>query len=168
MKFLTSVKNLFLTLEKFCIAVILIAMVLLSFTQVILRHFFSIGIIWGDVFLRHLVLWVGFLGASIATEEKKHFSIDFLKGKLPKNFRKSLTILIDLFAIFTLFYLLGSALKFFKDELQFRSILFSVGTVQVPSFWIDVIIPLGFFLLLLHFFFGLLDHLYQIFQGQDF
>lgn len=143
-------------------------MVLLSFTQVILRHFFSIGIVWGDVFLRHLVLWVGFLGASIATEEKKHFSIDFLKGKFPKNFSKSLTIAIDFFAIYTLLYLLGASLKFFKDEVQFRSILFSIGTMQVPGFWIDSIIPLGFFLLLLHFIFGLLDHLYQAFQGQDF
>ncbi|MCH7552365.1 TRAP transporter small permease, partial [Patescibacteria group bacterium] len=52
--------------------------VLLSFSQVVLRNLFSGGILWGDILLRQLVLWVGFLGASLAVREQKHIAIDFL------------------------------------------------------------------------------------------
>ena len=44
-------------------------MILMAFGQVVLRNVFHTGIEWGDVFLRHMVLWLGFLGATIATGE---------------------------------------------------------------------------------------------------
>ncbi|MGD0038444.1 MAG: TRAP transporter small permease subunit, partial [Bacteroidota bacterium] len=45
-------------------------MVLVAFSQVMLRNVFHTGINGADVLLRHLVLWIGFLGAAIATSEK--------------------------------------------------------------------------------------------------
>ena len=53
--------------ETVLLIVILTVMILLSFLQVLLRNFFDQGLLWGDIFLRNLVLWVGFLGASLAT-----------------------------------------------------------------------------------------------------
>ena len=84
--------------ETVILVVVLSTMVILAFLQVVLRNLFSEGILWGDTFLRHLVLWVGFLGASLATREKKHINIDlftrFFKGKA-KSFIVSI---VNLFA----------------------------------------------------------------------
>ena len=65
-------------IEKFVLISILSFVIGLSFLQVILRNFFGSGFIWGDVFLRQMVLWIGLIGASIATKENRHINIDIV------------------------------------------------------------------------------------------
>src|SRR2546426_7761896 len=60
-------------------------MMSLAFVQVCLRYFFNNSILWGDTASRTLVIWVGFLGAVIATGENKHFHIDVLTRFLKKR-----------------------------------------------------------------------------------
>jgi len=55
-------------IEGHLIVLILSLMILLSFGQILLRNFFDMGIIWGDTLLRQWVLWLGFLGASLAVK----------------------------------------------------------------------------------------------------
>ncbi len=122
-----------------------------SFLQVVMRLCFSSGVLWADILLRHLVLWVGFLGAAIATSEGSHFAIDFLKKNLPEKLRKPVSILTDLLAVVVLSFLSCGAWAYFKDELLVRSILFSIGDFEVPTYALTVIIPAGMSLLTLHF-----------------
>lgn len=137
--------------ERSLLVFLLLILVMLSFLQVLLREFFSTGLLWADVFLRHLVVWVGFLGAAIAVRENKHFAIDLAKKFIPSRIKGFAKIVTDLFASGCLTFLCVSAIKFFKDEVQSRSILFTVGNFDLPAFWIDIIIPLGFILLFVHF-----------------
>ena len=51
-------------IEKILLAVMLGLMVLMAFSQIVLRNFFATGIPWGDSLVRYLVLWVGFIGAA--------------------------------------------------------------------------------------------------------
>ena len=60
-------------------------MIVMAFSQVVLRNFFHTSIEWGDVFLRHMVLWIGFLGAVIAAGERRHLKIEFI----PSSFQKT-------------------------------------------------------------------------------
>lgn len=143
--------------EKGVLVALFLLMVLLSFAQVILREFFSTGFLWADVFLRHCVLWVGFLGAGIATQQNKHFAIDFVKRLLPAKFSAAAEIMIDFFAVVCLYFLSDAAIKFIQDDYTHGSVLFSLGTVQVKSFWMNAIIPIGFILLTVHFFLKLLS-----------
>ena len=62
--------------ESGVLVFLLFLMVFLAFGQVILRNFLSSGLLWTDLFLRQMVLWVGFLGASLAVRERRHISID--------------------------------------------------------------------------------------------
>ena len=62
--------------EKILVAAMLSVMILLAFLQIVLRNVFSTGISWGDPLVRYLVLWVGFIGASLATKEGKHITIE--------------------------------------------------------------------------------------------
>ena len=85
MKLLKQIDNAIARLETGFITVILSVMIILSFGQVILRNFFNESIFWGDIFLRQMVLWVGFIGASLAAHDQRHIAIDFL----PNIFRYS-------------------------------------------------------------------------------
>ena len=45
-------------LEQILIAALLTAMILIAFSQIVLRNFFDTGIAWGDALVRYLVVWV--------------------------------------------------------------------------------------------------------------
>lgn len=152
--------------EKTLIVVLLSVMILLAFLQVILRQFFSMGFLWADVFLRHLVLWVGFLGAAIATQEGKHFAIDLVKKFFPERIRKIVEIVTNAFAVGCLLFIADAAVRFFKDEKEIGTILFTVGRLQVPSYWLNLIIPLGFILILIHFFLKLAEDFVLVFKRE--
>jgi len=138
-------------IEKAGIVLALSVMVGLSFLQVILRLFFSTSLLWADTFLRHLVLWAGLLGACVAASQGGHFAIDVLKKVLPGRLLRPLSALTNALAAAILFVLSRSAWSYFLDDLQTGSVLFSLGTLQVPSAWMTVIIPAGFILLAVHF-----------------
>ena len=122
-------------------------MVLLSFLQVLLRNFFDEGILWGDTFLRHLVLWVGFIGASLATKEKKHINIDVFGRMLTGKIKFLADTVINLFASFISGYLANAAWSFVMDEKEFGTIIFN----EVPAWPFQIIIPIGFALMALRF-----------------
>ena len=63
-------------IEQILLVILLSALILVAFSQIILRNIFSTGIDWGDAFVRSLVLWTGFIGATVAAREGKHISID--------------------------------------------------------------------------------------------
>ena len=70
-------------------------MILMAFGQVALRNLFHTSIEWGDVLLRHLVLWVGFLGATIATGEGRHLKIEFINKLVPERHRKVIFVVTN-------------------------------------------------------------------------
>ena len=65
-------------LETVLITILLTLMILMAFSQIVLRNFFATGIDWGDALVRYLVVWVAFIGAAVATREGKHITIDLL------------------------------------------------------------------------------------------
>jgi TRAP-type C4-dicarboxylate transport system permease small subunit len=71
-------------IEQAIIVIGLSIMIFFGALQVILRNFFNTGIDWADLLVRALVLWLGFLGASLATRRGRHISIDAV-SKLVKN-----------------------------------------------------------------------------------
>ena len=66
------------------LVVVLTALVLTVFSQVILRFFFRRGFPWIDELSRFLFVWVVFCGIAIATLHNSHMALDFLYGFFPK------------------------------------------------------------------------------------
>ncbi len=150
--------------ENSLIVIILGAMVLLAFLQVLLRNVFETGILWGDIFLRHLVLWVGFLGASLATREEKHISIDILTRVIAKKFVPLVKLLVDAVAIIVSVWLAKAGYVFLKFEIEANTILFK----NIPAWYFQLIIPVGFGLIglrfLLKFIEQILDNPFKYFK----
>ena len=85
MKIIAAIEQYLAKLEGAVIITMLSVMVVLAFVQVLLLNIFSFGFLWGDPFLRYLVLWVGFLGAVLATKEEKHFGVELLNRFLSRH-----------------------------------------------------------------------------------
>ena len=146
--------------ENTLIILILTVMVLMAFLQVLLRNLFETGILWGDVFLRHLVLWVGFLGASLATREEKHINIDILTRVITKKYVPFVKMIVDLITIVICVFLAKAGYTFVQYEKEARTILFQ----NVLAWYFEVIIPAGFTLIGFRFFLKLLEQVQNIFS----
>ena len=150
MNWVKKVETALIKVETAILVFLLSLMVVMSFTQVILRQFFSIGILWGDTFLRHIVLWVGFLGAALATADNKHFAWDTIVDLLEKKTRSKVMLLAHAAAAAITTALIHASWMFFLDEKSSGSILFSIGERAVPSWIFFAIVPIGFALVLIH------------------
>ena len=54
-----------------------------SFLQVLLRNLFHAGVEGTDVLLRHGVLWIALVGASLAIRRARHIRIDIVPRLIP-------------------------------------------------------------------------------------
>ena len=112
-------------IENILVILILTVMILLAFTQVILRNFFSTSIFWGDIFLRHMVLWIGFIGASLATREGRHINIDALSRLLSHHTKLLSQTIVNLFSAVVSFFLMQAAIGFIGMEKDSGTVVFS-------------------------------------------
>ena len=143
MKLLFRVDRAIAVLETALIVLLLGVMVLLDFTQVILRNFFSFGFTWADTLLRQMVLWIAFLGASLAVQERKHISIDVLTRFLPSRATKYSRFATDLFTAVVCLIFLKASVKFVENEIAQGTILL----LDIPTWYFQFIIPVGFALM---------------------
>ena len=127
-------------LEGTFIALLLSIMIILSFGQVILRNFFQEGILWGDIFLRQMVLWVGVVGASLAAREHRHIAIDFLPNILPSSWLKPIQIFTKICAAVISIFLAQAALNFVVYEWEAKSIL----VLNLPIWIFQIVLPYSF------------------------
>lgn len=141
--------------ENILIVILVSIMTLMAFLQVVMRNIFSEGIIWGDIFLRHLVLWVGFIGASVATRDVRHINVDALSRLLKGAALRWTHIFIDLVSMVICLILAKAGYKFVQYEIEAGSTLFK----DIPSWYFQIIIPVGFALIGFRFFLKILEEL---------
>jgi TRAP-type C4-dicarboxylate transport system permease small subunit len=133
--------------EKFLVAAMLSIMILLAFLQIILRNVFSTGISWGDPLVRYLVLWVGFMGASLASKEEKHITIEVFSrwfSDLGSRYLKGIPHLVSAIICGLLTF---AAWTFVQNEAQMGSTTF----LEIPVWIPQIIIPITFALMTLRF-----------------
>jgi TRAP-type C4-dicarboxylate transport system permease small subunit len=75
-------------LEIAAVTLLIGALVVFGVLQIILRNFFQQGIIWADPLMRHIVLWLGCLGGTLASVRMRHINIDVLSRILPPRARQ--------------------------------------------------------------------------------
>jgi TRAP-type C4-dicarboxylate transport system permease small subunit len=158
MRTIRALSNALLFVERSAVVLILAAMVIMAFLQVVLRNVFSTGILWADTMLRHMVLWIGFLGASLAAQSERHISIDVLSRFVPERAKHLLRSVIYLFAAIVCFILAEASLTFLAAERQAGTILLTIGETDLPGWYFQLIIPVGFGLIALRFLLRLLEH----------
>lgn len=147
MRLLCRIDELLATLERILIAATLTGMILLAFLQVCLRNLGGFGLPWVDILLRNLVLWLAIAGASLATKRGGHIRIDVLPRLFPLWGQRILTRGISLLSatVSTLFGL--AALDLIRQERVAGSIAFG----SVPTWTLQLILPIGFALLAFRF-----------------
>jgi TRAP-type C4-dicarboxylate transport system permease small subunit len=131
------VASFFNRLEEIALGSLLSAMVLLGLLQILFRNFLSISLYWIDPLLRHLVLWIALFGASVATRQDRHISIDILSGRLSLQGRYAVQVIVHLFSASICFLLVVPAIRFVQEEYPAWKIL----ALGIPIWVSEAVMP---------------------------
>jgi C4-dicarboxylate transporter DctQ subunit len=149
--------------EKFLVVVLLSVMILLAFLQIVLRNALSTGVSWGDPLVRYLVLWVGFIGASLATKEEKHITIELLSRWFSGNSAFYFKMLSQLVSAIICGLLTFAGSTFVRNEAQMGGVAF----IKIPNWIPEMIIPITFALMTLRFLISFSEELLMILKSGD-
>jgi TRAP-type C4-dicarboxylate transport system permease small subunit len=125
------------------LSVLLSAMAVICFLEVILRYLFAASLSWYDEFVGYLLVWLTFLGAVLAQSHGQHIGIGDLVEHAPARFRRVLELAkhMVLVAVHLVLLVYGAQLAFrFLEE---RAI-----TLPVPMGVIYGVIPVSAALML--------------------
>ena len=102
-------------LENFCrlleavMALLLAAMVVLVFGNVVLRYVFNSGITISEELSRWLFVWMTFLGAVVALKDNGHLGTDMVVGQLGRTGKRVCLVIAQLAMLFVTWLLLSGA-----------------------------------------------------------
>ena len=131
----------FLRLEESLLVIILLCTIIFAVTQILLRNFLHAGIPWGDSLVRILVLWLGLIGAMIASRNHRHIKIDILSRHLNPVNQTRLRRFTDVITSAVCFIVAWYAFSFVMIEYQDGMTAFE----SVPVWVTQIIIPYAFF-----------------------
>jgi TRAP-type C4-dicarboxylate transport system permease small subunit len=164
MKYIRLIDNSIAKVEEIILIVLLIIMLGLGFLQVVLRNLGS-GINGADIFLRHSVLWIGLIGASLATKSEKHINMDALSRVLSPGVKNKVDIILNLIAaLFSALFVVASYL-FVKDDY-----LNNEGKplfLNLPSWIVEIILPIAFVIITFRFLVRAIEKTSEIFNKEQ-
>jgi TRAP-type transport system small permease protein len=111
-------------LDYYCVAltklmaVLLAIMVVMVFTNVVLRYAFNSGISVTEELSRWLFVWMTFAGAIVAVREHGHLGTDFMVGKLPVIGKKICLVIGYLLMLYMCWLMLQGSWVQMKINLQ--------------------------------------------------
>ncbi len=117
----------------------------LAVLQVLLRTLFNGGLLWGDIAARHLVVWVGFIGAILASDGNKHFNIALLSRFLPARYEIWIERLTSLFTAAVCIAMGTVSITFLDVGIDPQSVV----VLNIPSRLAALIVPIGFYMMAL-------------------
>lgn len=142
---------------------LLLIMIIMAVLQIALRNFFDSGIIWGDAFVRILVLWIGLIGAMIASRKNHHISIDVISRFLPRTLKKLSFLLICLFTMTISWAMAYYSLTFVILEKQDGLTAFA----GVPVWICESIIPVAFGIIGLRYMVQTVQTVIRLIKGKE-
>ncbi len=134
--------------EELLLVLFLGVMVAMVLVQILLRNFYQSGIMGGDELVRHLVLWIAFFGAGIATRSSSHVKIDALTNFMPDGFRRYADIAVNLFSCLICAILVVASVQFIYFEYQGQA---RSAFLNTPLWVMAIILPLGYAVIALRF-----------------
>lgn len=135
-------------LDEWLIALLLAAMTLLTFTQVVLRYVFNSGFTWAQELTTILFAFMIFIGISYGVRVGAHIGVDALVKLFTPKVRRIVSIIAVLFClVYAGMVIYGS----FQYVMKMRKIGIELEDLPIPIWAVRAILPVGFLLLVLQF-----------------
>ena len=139
-------------LEDGLLVGLFVLMVGTAVSQILMRNLLGGGIVWGEILVRILVLWIGLVGAMVASRKGKHISIDVLNRYLPPRAKGIAKAGVELFTALVCAIAAFYSLRFVLVDFDEGGLAFA----QVPVWLCESVIPVAFSVIALRHFLSFL------------
>jgi C4-dicarboxylate transporter DctQ subunit len=126
--------------EDALLVILLGAMVVVAGAQIVLRNLFDGALLWADPLLRVAVLWVGMIGAMVATRGDRQITVDVVSRFLPDRWRAGIRVLTDLFTAVVAALVAWSAYRLMLEDRSAGG----MAIAFVPVWVCEAVLPLAF------------------------
>jgi C4-dicarboxylate transporter DctQ subunit len=135
-------------LEEILIGLLMASASVILFANVVARYVFNSGIPWADEVVRYQIVWMVFLGGSVAARQGIHIGIDLLVQTAPVNIGRIIRLAIHAVGV-----LFCGVLVYYGAELTVQTREFGqVSTaLQAPMWMFQLAIPVGSALMAIRF-----------------
>lgn len=130
-------------IEDIMLVLLLSTMILLASSQIVLRNLFDYGMVWVDPLLRVMVLWLGLIGATVASRGNRHIKIDLLSRYFDSVSNLVIEAFVSLFTAWICLLIAWHGVHWI--QLEFAEKL--IGIAGIPAWMLEIIIPLSFALI---------------------
>lgn len=145
-------------IEDALLVSLLLLMIGLAVFQIVLRNGFDAGIVWADPLIRVLVLWLGLIGAMVASRTDNHISIDIISKYLPPGLKRFTSLLVYLFTASVCALMTWHSARFvIMEKADGMSAFFSV-----PIWLCELVIPFAFGIIAIRYLLFFLENLIKI------
>jgi TRAP-type C4-dicarboxylate transport system permease small subunit len=134
-------------LEDSLLALLLLTMILLAVSDIVMRNLLGSGAAWIPPILRIMVLWLGLLGALMATRSQEHIAIDVLSRSLSETGKRYASAGGALFAALVCGCIAWFSVEFVVSAMEYNDMAFA----RVPAWPLQLVIPFSFALMTLRF-----------------
>ena len=156
--FFSRSRSILLRVEDGILVTLVVMIIGMAVTQILLRNFLDTGVVWGDILVRIMVLWIGMVGAMVASRRGEHISIDILSRFMSPRIRN----MVNGFVQFTTCMICSIAtyysVKFVMSEDEYGGNAFAT----VPVWLCEAINPFAFFVIALRYFLLSIQNLTRI------
>jgi C4-dicarboxylate transporter DctQ subunit len=134
--------------EDGLLALLLTTMIVLAGTQILMRNLFDSGFVWIDPLLRVLVLWLGLIGATVATRHNKHIRIDLLSRYFSRNTHRLIQVMVGQISAWTCLAIAWYGMDWIRLDYEDSVTAFA----GIPAWSVEIIVPLAFALIGIRYF----------------
>ena len=130
-------------IERNLIGLVMLFMITFGFLQVIFRFVLQIPVAWLEDLMMFAIVYLAYLGASTAANERKHLMISMFVDMLPDGLRKAMTVFSQVVWLISLLFLIYFGAQVMGSHIA-RGTVTTGGRFPI---WISsMIIPIGAFL----------------------
>lgn len=157
-----TISNIIEKIEKGISVILIIAITVVLFSNVIYRYFLNDPIYWANEASIFMMAWLTFLGGSLGLKYKSQASITFLVGRLTGKSKRIMSIITHILILFFIAYLLYISYDWIFSLSSTKS-----SSMRIPM-WIPYLsVPVGLTFAFIHLLDQLLDYFKVDKQGRE-
>lgn len=126
--------------EEVLIGVLILTASIILFANVVARYVFNLGLPWAEELVRYQIVWMVFLGASVAARQGIHIGVDILIKFSPPAIGRVVDLAVHAIAVVFCAFVVFYGAELIAQTRAFGQIS---PAMQVPMWLVQLAIPVG-------------------------
>lgn len=134
--------------EEWAIVFMILTMTIITFANVLSRKVFMQSWSFVEEITTNFLVWIVFLGASVAAKRRAHLGLTLLTDFLPFKIRRYVALFVTIITVIFFAVMFYYGTQMIGSQIRLAQKTPSLG---LPQWWMSLSLPVGAFLLMLRF-----------------